>query len=123
MVALRASLRTLDLSYNDIHEAGRAAAGAALGALVAANAPALTELNVAWCRLRDEALRPLFDALPANAHLRTLDCAHNYPTDAFVRDRLLPSARANTGLRELWFGGQPADAVLEAQALMRARLE
>jgi hypothetical protein len=44
------SLHTLDLSDNNVREAG-AAAGTALSALVAANAPALTELNLGWSHL------------------------------------------------------------------------
>jgi hypothetical protein len=118
-----ASLRTLKLSQNWMRMEDRAAAGAAFGALVAANAPALTELDVSSCDLGDAGLRPLFEALPANTHLRTLNCGGNQLSDAFVRDRLLPAVRANTGLRELSFGGFRADAVLEVMALMRARLE
>jgi hypothetical protein len=49
-----------------------AAAGAALGALVAADAPVLTELSISHCRLGDAALGPLVDALPRNKHLRSL---------------------------------------------------
>jgi hypothetical protein len=73
-----ASLRMLDLSHNFVScEANQAAAGAALGALVRANAPALTELDVKGCFLGDIGLGTLFDALAANTHLRTLDCTHN----------------------------------------------
>ena len=54
-----------------------AAMGASFGSLVAANAPALTELDVSGPYLfnaLEGALGPLFDALPRNTHLRHLAC-------------------------------------------------
>jgi Ran GTPase-activating protein (RanGAP) involved in mRNA processing and transport len=79
----------------------RAVAGAAFGALVATNAPALRILNVACCGLHAAALGPLVDALPHNTHLRTLECHNNGITEAFARERLLPALQANASLREL----------------------
>jgi hypothetical protein len=96
-----ASLRVLDLQANQIDIEEQAAAGAALGALVATNAPALTKLDVSSCDLGDDGLRSLFEALPHNTHLRTLSCLHNGITEAFARDVLLPAVRANTSLRKL----------------------
>jgi hypothetical protein len=87
------SLRTLKFSGNRVDATQAAAAGAALGALVAANAPALTKLDVSWSSLGDVSLRPLFEALPANTHLRELDVSHHLLSAAFVRD-MLPAARA-----------------------------
>jgi hypothetical protein len=84
-----------------LRASARVSAGAALGALVAANAPALRELCVAECRLGDEGLRPLLAALRRNAHLRALDGAHNGTSEALARDALLPAVRANGSLREL----------------------
>jgi hypothetical protein len=96
------SLQKLDFSFNSGapgHAPGAlAAAGAALGALVAANAPALRELDLYQCGLRDAGLGPLVDALPANTHLRSLDCRSNIVSDAFMRERLLPAVRANPWL-------------------------
>jgi hypothetical protein len=66
------SLRKLDVSFNGrltVAAPVMAAAGAALGALVAANAPALHELRINDCELGDEGLGPLADALPHNTHL------------------------------------------------------
>jgi hypothetical protein len=93
------SLRRLDCSFNACR--AHAEVGAALGALVAANAPALRELRISFCTLNDLSMGPLVDALPSNTHLRMLDCSgFNNLSAAFVRDRLLPSARANhMGLR------------------------
>ncbi len=119
------SLRSLNISSNRADPAVQEEAGAALGALVAANAPALTELDVTGCFLRDEGLGPLFDALPGNTHLRKLNCGYNNMSDAFVRERLLPAVRANSSLRELkstarWLH---ADAALEAEALVQRRAD
>jgi hypothetical protein len=96
-----ASLRVLHLGGNRVDAAHQAAAGALLGALVAANAPALTELDVSFCDLDDDGLRALFEALPRNTHLRTLVCTRNDISDAFAADVLLPAVRASTSLREL----------------------
>ncbi len=102
------SLRTLTFSNNFNNFAVRHAVqlapalGAALGALVAANAPALHELNVASVARDDvvpSCLGPLVDALPLNTHLRTLNLGRNRFTTDFARERLLPAVRANTSLR------------------------
>jgi hypothetical protein len=105
------SLRALNISHNDAHGAGHeAAAGAALSALVAANAPALEELNVSFCRLGDASLGPLVDALPLNTHLRALSLADNDCIEACARDRLLPAVRANASLWQLQAGADHAFA-------------
>jgi hypothetical protein len=116
-----ASLRSLSVCRNGVIAAHQAAAGAALGALVAANAPALTELNVSWCNLGDAGLRPLFDALPANAHLRTLHCSDNDMSQAFARDVLLPAVHANSSLRFLGVGMTHSASAHEAEALVARR--
>jgi hypothetical protein len=96
------SLRKLVVSYNRLFNAAApavAAAGAALAALVAANAPALQELHMQYCDLGDAVLCPAVDALPLNTHLRVLDCGGNQLSAAFMRDRLLPAVRANAWLQ------------------------
>jgi hypothetical protein len=98
-----------------------AAAGAAFGALVAANAPALTALDLSICDLGDEGLRPLFEALPLNTHLRTLDVADNDMSAAFARDVQLPAVRANTSLRKLLTSARDFPESREAEALVAAR--
>jgi bacterioferritin-associated ferredoxin len=98
------TLQKLDLSLNHAGElapAALAATGAALGTLVAANAPALRELRLGGCSLTDDGLGPLVDALPANAHLRVLHCRFNGLSEAFKRERLLPAVRANAWLEAL----------------------
>jgi hypothetical protein len=116
------SLRMLDLEYNRIEPGDQQAAafGAALGALVAANAPALHELNMSHCFLGDTGLGPLVDALPLNTHLRTLICRGSGASDAFARERLLPAVRANTSLRRLTTE-LDSDAAREAETLVAQR--
>jgi hypothetical protein len=121
-----ATLRELDIRYSVLQPNDTAvAACAALGALVAANAPALTSLNVSWCVLRDAGMRPLFEALPANTHLRVLSCMDTSLSNAFVAEELLPAVQANSGLckLELATDKEPlsADPCLkaEAEAVMR----
>jgi hypothetical protein len=99
------SLQKLDLSYNysddeadDHAPAALTAAGAALGTLVAANAPALRELRLQESCLTDAGLGPLVDALQGNTHLRVLVFGGNAITGAFERERLLPAVRANPWL-------------------------
>jgi hypothetical protein len=91
----------LFLPSNIVRAADCTRIGAALGALVAANAPALELLNVSDCALGDEGLGPLVDALPANTHLRELHCCEIGMSDAFALDRLQPSLLANTSLQGL----------------------
>jgi hypothetical protein len=132
------SLRVLDLTYNHPDgAAGEDAAFAALATLVAADAPALHDLDITNSSFRDEEVGPLVDALSHNTHLRSLRYSCTCLTEAFMRDRLLPAARANSGLRELVAGEEEyeldggAEAVEEnerahavaavAQALVAAR--
>ncbi len=116
------SVRTLRLAVNDVEAAHEAAAGAALGALLAANAPALTALGLSHSDLRDAGLRPLLEALSANTHLCALDVSFNGMSDAFARNVLLPAVRANTSLRTLSAGmGINDDSVREALELVAAR--
>jgi hypothetical protein len=81
----------------------QAIAGAALGAVVGANAPALRTLDVAGCRLGDVGMGLLLDALPHNTHLHTLWCWNNGITGGFARERVLPAVQANLSLQELVF--------------------
>ena len=121
-------------------------AGIALGAIIAADAPALKELVVSGRKPRDpdredeedwegnnthrrgigdKDLRHIAGALPRNTHLRFLDISHNRMSAAFERDTLLPAVRANTGLRVLDAGagaGRPVrPAVAEALELLCSR--
>jgi hypothetical protein len=124
------SIRKLDLSSNDSERLNFWVDGTALGALVAANAPALHDLDVFASFLGDGAMQPLVDALPLNTHLRKLCCGDNSMTAEFIREQLLPALRANTSLLELdvendvWGHDHSTDAVArEAEALVRQRRE
>jgi hypothetical protein len=96
---------------------------AALTAIVAANAPALTALDVSSSRMGDARLAALLAALARNTHLRALDVSGNALTAAFARDTLLPAARAARSLRELNAADDNVDwpAAREAEALVAAR--
>jgi hypothetical protein len=95
------SVQKLVLCVDTVRVADRARAGAALGALVAANAPALEVLDIPACSLGDEGLGPLVDALAGNTHLQELDCSSNDMSDAFAFNRLMPALLANTTLCKL----------------------
>jgi hypothetical protein len=102
-VTAHPSLRTLNFTVNSFNGTAdfQVAAGAALSRLLVADAPFLQTLRINSNELGDAGLGPLFDALPRNTHLRTLDCSDNNMSAAFARDRLLPAVRDNTLLREL----------------------
>jgi hypothetical protein len=109
--------------YRCEHEA---LVGIALHALLAANAPALHHIEAVISG--DDGAGPLFDALPRNTHLRSLDFFGFYISHAFARDRLLPAVRANTSLRKLfdeeYIIAQDKDAeqlLFEAFALVSSR--
>ncbi len=115
------SLRAVELSCHTGHAEGcLPAVGAALGALVAANAPALRSLDISGSYLGEQGLLPLLRALPRNTHLRTLKCGYTGVCAAFARDELLPAVRANRGLRELVLRHTCVHA-LEAEALVARR--
>jgi hypothetical protein len=119
-----ASVRTLCLQYNSMRAADQAAMGAALGALVAANAPALTQLDVlSVYDLDNVGLRPLFEALPRSTHLRTLSCQGKHMRAAFARDVLLPALRANTSLRRMDTTGLFRSAALSVARELRSRAQ
>jgi hypothetical protein len=116
------NVQTLGLRGNRVaDDADQAAVGALVGALVAANAPALTQLELAFCDLGDDGLRALFEALPHNTHLRELDCSHNGSSEAFARDVLLPAVRANTSLRKLEARSQFSVSATEAERIVSRR--
>jgi hypothetical protein len=127
-------LQTLDLSWNDPDDDGMQAAeaGAALAALLLANAPALRELNIGRSELGDEGMGPVLEALRHNTYLRTLKCRGTQTSDAFARNTLLPAVRANTSLRELVAAEEEDEAedeeskevaAREAEALVAARAQ
>jgi hypothetical protein len=127
------SLRKLEFHGNDAVDApSRAAASAALGALVAADT--LTCLDVSYSLLGDVGLQPLVDALPGLTRLRTLTCygggeaflvGEDELSEAFIRDRLLPAVRANASLRELALVGEDKmwNVVREVEELVNSRAD
>jgi hypothetical protein len=123
-----ASLRKLAVTADALRSRkGHVHNGVPLGALVAADTPALTELDVCCGGLGNAGLRPLFEALPRNSHLRTLNCSYNKFSDACARDVLLPAVRANTSLRTLITRDRGVErqsgAAREVEALVKSRGE
>ena len=103
-------------------------ASEAFAALVAADSPALSELNISNCELDLEALGRVFDALRLNSHLRKLSCRQLWPENppdlqAFARARVLPAVQGCASLlRELRWdskGSGPAGKEVERILLMR----
>ena len=100
------SITSIDLGFNHgggdgLSDEARAAAGAALGALVGANAPALTALRLFGCDLGDAGLRPLCDALPHNSRLLTLEVENNDVTEDLIKKHLRLAVKECESLREL----------------------
>jgi hypothetical protein len=117
------SLRELRIDDGHTPAENRSAFGAALAALIAADAPAL-QVVVCYCsRLGDDGVAPIVEALPLNRHLRTLDVRGNQMSEAFAHERLLPAVRANTSLRWLTCANHhmAPPAAAEAEELVRRR--
>jgi hypothetical protein len=121
-VTQHCSLLYLDLMSNPIGDA-QDAAGAAFGALVTADAPALLILRLSKCGLQEAALGPLVDALPANTYLQTLLLGEVTASAEFLRERLLPAVRANTSLTilEITVTGEGESVAREAQEIVSSR--
>jgi hypothetical protein len=120
-----ASLRCIDLAWNGMLDE-QTTAGAELAALVAADAPALAELKITGWGLCARGLRPLFEALAANTHLRTLRCEFNLLHQEWHAARiwLMPALAANVSLRSLVMlheAEEPADVAAEAEAFVERR--
>ena len=121
------TLEVLDLSNNTPTDA--AAAGIALGTLVAANSSTLASLSFVSSFLGDVGLGPIFDVLPHNKHLRTFECCNVGMSEDFVRKHFVQAVLANTSLRKLraseWWGNNPHGVapfvVRQAEALVAAR--
>jgi hypothetical protein len=99
--------------------------GAALAALIAADAPALRVLVCSTNMLRDNGLAPIVGVLALNRHLRELDLRGNLTSGAFARERLLPAVHTNTTLRVLrCVDNVPlGPAATEAEELVRLRAQ
>lgn len=126
------TVRRLSLSGNRVAFGARVAAGAALGRLVAANAPSLAFLNVAGCGLGDDGLRSLVHAVSANTVLRELDCRGNHgagdhdvgggasTASSTFASEVLRSLRANTALAVFQTDGFSQPFAGEVLRMMRA---
>jgi hypothetical protein len=116
------SLRSLGIHCKRAAADERIAYGAALGALIAADAPALHGLVCCFNHLGDAGLAPIVEALPLNRHLRYLNLRDNDMREAFAREQLLPAVRANTTLLGIWCADhQWPRAAAEAEDIVRRR--
>ena len=118
------SLRSLKLVHEEEElRSDSAEFGAALAAIIAADAPALRALILHNNALEDGGMMPLVAALPRNRHLQLLDIRGNFMSDTFVREQLLPAVRANTGLRQLEcsYDVRSGSAEAEAEELVKSR--
>ena len=97
------TLTSVNLGWNQAAQldAQRQAAGSLLGALIAANAPALRQLCIDNSDLRNDGFRAVAAALPRNTHLSDFRCFGNALTPVFARDTLLPAVKANNSLLNL----------------------
>lgn len=96
-----------------------------LGALVAANAPALHTLRTRDVSFQDADVAPLVDGLRCNTHLRTLDLGDvNSIGSGFAATRLLPVIRdENASLRRLRLGASAAAANADEAAAIEDAAE
>jgi len=122
------TLQTVHLLGNRPTENNRVTVGEAMGRLVTADS-ALRSLDMSYCRLGNEALRPLFAAVAQSTRLRELDSAHNDISSKFARHLVLPAIRSNASLRSLvivdreGFGQDEATRLVlgQAEALVAER--
>ena len=91
------SLQTLYLQ-NFATDASQVAAGTALGAVVAANSPALQSLLMRDTAMHDEGLRPICVALLSNKHQFSLSLGSCSPSAAFVLATVVPAIRVRPTL-------------------------
>ena len=94
------TLCTLNLSYND-PKTHRAAAGAAIAELLAADTLTLTALDVSGWFLGSMGLAPICTALQRNTHLRELTLIANNVSEDFARVCLYPLVKTKTMLCKL----------------------
>ena len=135
------TLREVSLSGNKIYICGGyyggygpvKLIGAALGALVAANLPALQVLDLSYCELGEYGMQPLLEALRNSTNLRTLRCdGLGKVSGEFLHNIFMPAVRENTSLRELKASAGQLDTegeyliyrlpcLVELEALVKAR--
>ena len=129
--AMAALLRALaghsSLSVLNVYSRNLPAAelGAALATLLVADAPELRGLSLDDCVLDDALLNLLCFALARNRNLRRLSFLRTPLPAGFVRTRLLPAVRANTGLTWLEVNtaeGDDAAALEEALHFLHDRI-
>lgn len=120
VLAMHPTLHSFSLVDNAVPPQDAAAAGAALGEMVA-RMPSLHKLDITRTSLRNTGLLPFLNALPDARCLRVLWCPANRMSNALARDCLLPAVMACAPLRELW--SFKCDAAREAERLLKLRVD
>jgi hypothetical protein len=84
---------------------------------------ALQTLDVSYCQLGDDGMRPLFAAVAYSTRLCELSCSDNGISLEFARDVVLPAIRSNISLRRLKiaFNLMSITVLREAEALVAER--
>ena len=115
------SLTTLRLTGSKLTTPeAKLAFGEAL-ALLLLKTTSLEVLVLRDCELSTAALQPMFAAFGSSKTLRELDCSGNDFSSQFALWAVLPAVRLNTSLRELVFNKADIPALVEAEALVKAR--
>jgi hypothetical protein len=116
-----ASIAALHLSGNR-HAVNNAAAGVLITALISANAPALTHLDVSDCGLTDASMQPILLAAARSTRLRSLHADENYLFNAaFAHDTLMPALCESGSLRTLQIGGHRVEHAREVEEMAARR--
>ena len=118
------SIRNLSFHSNVVVEADeQIAVGTILARLLIADSQCLHLLDLAWCALGDDGMRPIVDALRSNTHLLDFFCSHNGLTPLFARDVLSPALAVNASLRSLMIDNNPSvPELVQAEAQVASLL-
>lgn len=121
------SIERLSLRSNPAPEELGQEVGEAFAALVAANSPALTHLDVSGSQLVPAELLPLLAALRSNTHLRDLNMTLHGLSELsddveLAEQELFPAVEANASLRRLEFAWDDRYGIrTRVDALLAAR--
>ena len=99
-LCLMADIRSNDDESDADDSSEEVSFATAIGHLIRVDSPALRKLKLT-CWMRNAEALSLFEALPHNTHLLSLEIAESYMTAAFLREVVFPAVRANESLQML----------------------
>jgi len=111
------TIKKLSFQDNRASDEDQEVVGEALRALVAAPESKLEQLILSDCRLGDNGVTPLFNAVASNATLRVLHCGDCNISETCARDVILPAVRSNSSLLKLIVRDRPAEGNLWLEGL------